>query len=67
MVDHFVTGNDQKLTCDSIKQYLSGNFNVIKARHPSNPNFTPSGNDRYKQLRKHIDHKINLGCFKLSV
>ena len=67
MVDHFVTGDDARLMCDSVKQYLSGIFNVIKTRHPSNPNFTASGNDWYKQLRKNIDNKVNLRCFKLGV
>ena len=66
LVNHFVTGDDERLMCDSAKQYLSGVFNVIKLRFPSNPNYTAAGSEWYKKLRKDLKSQITLRCFELG-
>ena len=66
LVDHFVTGEDEHLMCDSAKQYLSGVYNVIKLRFPSNANYTAGGGEWYKKLRKDTANQITLRCIELG-
>lgn len=66
LVDHFVTGDDDRLMCDSAKQYLSGVYNVIKLRFPLNANYTACGSEWYKKLRKDITSQITLRCIELG-
>ena len=66
LVDHyFVSGEDERLMCDSAKQYLSGVYNVIKTRYPSNSNYTAKGSEWYKKLRKDLKSQITLRCIEL--
>ena len=66
LVDHFVTGDDDRLMCDSAKQYLSSVYNVIKLRFPLNANYTAGGSEWYKKLRKDITSQITLRCIELG-
>ena len=67
LVDHyFVSGEDERLMCDSAKQYLSGVYNVIKTRYPSNSNYTAAGSEWYKKLRKDLNSQITLRCIELG-
>ena len=66
LVDHFVTGDDERLMCDSAKQYLSGVYNVIKLRFPLNANYTAAGSEWYKKLRKDIGNQITSRCIELG-
>jgi hypothetical protein len=66
MVDHFLTGDNAPLMCDSAKQYLSGVFTVIKTRFPSNQNYTSAGSEWYKTLRKELNSRIVLRCIEFG-
>ena len=66
LVDHFVTCDDDRLMCDSAKQYLSGVYNVIKLRFPLNANYTARGSEWYKKLRKDITSQITLRSIELG-
>ena len=58
LVDHFVIGDDDRLMCDSAKQYLSGIYNVIKLRFPLNTNYTAGGSEWYKKLGKILQVRL---------
>jgi hypothetical protein len=60
LAEYYVKDDDKHLMCGSSLQYLSGVFNSIQDRFPSNPNYTKSSlHPWYTELRHILEKKMS--------
>jgi hypothetical protein len=57
-------GSPMAIALGTAKQYLSGAYNVIKAKYPNHPNFINDNSIWYTKLRKDLIKEISVKCMK---